>query len=110
MIKEPLYAAKCIFRHSQLKPLGDKKYVYEERIILIKADNDDEAISQAEKEAKEYADDGTKYLEFVDVFNLYHYILTPGSELYSSMRSSDCEPDDYLSKYYDTGYEHSRGS
>ena len=65
-----------------------------------------DAIIKAENEAKDYADSGTIYLEYVNVFNLYDYILQNGSELYSEMRSSDLEPEQYIDQFYDTGYEH----
>ena len=106
MNKEPFFAAKCIYRHDQLKPIGGKKYVYEERIVLVQADDMDSAIIKAEKEAKEYADLDTTYLEYVNVFNLFDYIIHNGSELYSSMRSSDLESEQYIDTFYDTGYEH----
>ena len=108
MNKEPFYAAKCLFRHDQLEPVDGKAYVYEERIVLVQAVSIDSAIEKAEKEAGEYAGSGTVYLEYVNVFNLYDYILHNGSELYSEMRSSDLEPEQYINEFYDTGYEHSQ--
>ncbi|MBU2985186.1 DUF4288 domain-containing protein [Saccharophagus degradans] len=108
MNKEPFYAAKCLYRHDQLEPIESKSFVYEERIILIQADDFDSAMKKAEKEAREYADSGTVYLEYLNVFHLYEYILHNGSELYSEMRSSDLESDEYISKFYDTGCEHSQ--
>jgi hypothetical protein len=103
---EPYYAAKCIFRHSQFDAKDDKKYVYEDRIILIHADSMEDAIVKAEEEAKEYSDSGTEYLEYVNVFHLFDYILHHGSEVYSETRSSDLEPDDYINHFHDSGFEH----
>lgn len=108
MNKEPFYAAKCIFRHDQFEPRGDKVYVYEERIVLVQAKDLESAIEKAEKDAFEYANSGTVYLEYVNVFNLYEYILHNGSELYSEMRSSDLGSEEYIDQFYDTGYEHSQ--
>ncbi len=82
--------------------------MYEERVVLIQADDFDEAIEKAEKEAKEYSDFGTEYLEYINVYHLCDYILRSGSELYSEMRSSDLEPEAYISYFLDTGLEHSR--
>ncbi len=103
---EPFYAAKCIFRHNQFDPINEKKYVYEDRIILIHADSMEDAIAKAEKEAHEYADSGTEYLEYLNVFHLFDYILHHGSEVYSETRSSNLEPDEYINNFHDTGSEH----
>ena len=107
MTKKQYFAAKSIYRHHQLDPIGEKKYVYEERVVLIQANDIDQAILKAEKEAKEYSDSGTEYLKYVTVFNLFEYILRNGSELYSEMRSSDLEPGKYIDEFYQTGFEHS---
>jgi hypothetical protein len=104
--QEPFYAAKCIFRHNQFAPIDDKKYVYEDRIILIQADSMEDAIAKAEKEAQKYADSGTEYLEYINVFHLFDYILRHGSEVYSETRSSNLEPEEYINTFHDTGSEH----
>jgi len=103
---EPFYAAKCVFRHHQHEPIDGKKYIYEDRIILIQAESMDDAIEKAEKEANEYADSGTEYLEYVNVFHLFDYILHHGSEVYSETRSSDFEPEEYIDHFHDSGSEH----
>ncbi|NKF49093.1 DUF4288 domain-containing protein [Shewanella sp. WXL01] len=103
---EPFYAAKCVFRHHQLAPIDGKKYVYEERIILIHAESMDDAIEKTESEANQYADSGSEYLEYINVFHLFDYILHHGSEVYSEIRSSDLDPEDYINQFYDSGSEH----
>jgi len=36
------------------EPRAEDAYIYEERVILVKSDNDDIAIELAEKDAKQY--------------------------------------------------------
>ena len=105
-INEPFYAALCVFRHNHLDPKPGKKYLYEDRIILIHAVSVDDAIKKAELEAIEYADFHSEYLEFVNVYHLSDHILHHGSELYSTMRSSDLDPEDYIDHFHDSGFEH----
>jgi hypothetical protein len=97
------YAARTIYSHS-----GDSvDNLYEERIIVLKASSFDEAISEAEKEANEYADpeSGTIYLEFVNVFKLYEKDIEHRTEVYSLMRESNLKPKNYLDTFFDTGTE-----
>lgn len=105
MNDEPWYGAKCIFRHND-RTEGDR-YMYEERVILLKAENMDEAIIRAENEAKQYAADlpGCEYTEFVNVFHLFDETIEDGTEVYSLMRQNKLDKDEYLDTFYDTGLE-----
>lgn len=102
------YGAKCIFIHPGLQ-VKKGSQVYEERVIILRARDEDEAIALAEKEARQYAKDisPTKYLGFIDVFHLY---AAPRemSEVYSLMRESRLDPETYLDRFFDTGRERSR--
>ena len=101
------YGAKCIFRHHGLRPKAGA-LVYEERVIILRARDDDHAIALAEKEARQYAKDvDAEYLEFVDVFHTYE-APKDRAEVYSLMRESREKPDAYLDKFFDTGHEHTR--
>jgi hypothetical protein len=62
MSNESWYSAQCIFLHSD-KGHGPKQ-MYEERIVLLRADSMEGAIEQAEKEAEEYCGDleGCRYV------------------------------------------------
>ena len=104
---EPWYAAKCVFRHTNLTAKGGG-WVYEERIVLFRASNEDDAISKAEEEAPQYATEGTEYLGFVEVFHLFTETLEDKIEVFSSMRSSKLPPSEYLDRFIDTGTEHAR--
>ncbi len=108
MTDEPWFGAKCIFLHSDLQSKNGR--VYQERVVLIKAKNIDEAIERAEKEAKEYAQnfEGCSYLEFVNVFHIYDESIEDGTEIYSLMRDSKLSKNKYLTRFYDTGKERTK--
>ena len=84
--------------------------VYEERIILVNADSEGEAISFAESEAIEYARDveGCEYLEFASCFHTYEDKIVHLSEVYSIMRESSLATEEYLNTFFDTGTERER--
>jgi len=101
------YGAKTLYKHNAPPKFG-KKWVYEERIVLIGAHNADEAIKQAELEANNYSkkEKTIVYLNFVNVFEIFDRKISSGSEVYSIMRSEDLIDDEYIDRYYDTGTEH----
>jgi len=106
---EPWYTIKCIFRHLNLDTEDPNAFVYEERIVLIRASSDDEAIALAEKDAQEYAKDtDCEYINFATSFHLFDDKVISFSEIYSEMRESALEPNEYLDNYYDTGSERVR--
>ncbi len=100
MSNEPWYAAQCIFLHAD-KGHGPKQ-MYEERIVLLKADSFDDAIERAENEAEKYSRDldGCKYLGFVNVFHIYDSKLAAGTEMFSRMEKSELKPKQYLDLHY----------
>jgi hypothetical protein len=107
MSAEPWYAAKCIFRHSGLQP-ERKGFVYEERVLIVRASDFPEAQAKAEAEARRYAANGIEYLGYIDVYHLPAETLEDGVEVYSLMRSSKLQPREYLNRFHDTGAEHSK--
>ena len=98
-MKKSSYSAKCIFRHLETK---SRRQIYEERIILVKADNSDAAIKKAEKNSRQYCKDleNCEFAGLVDVFELFDEKVTDKSEVYSAMQTSNLGPDDYLNQYY----------
>ena len=94
------FTAKGIFLHEP-KLLNTKQW-YEERIILIKAKSEKEALKLAEKEAKNYAKDleSTKLIEITDVFALYEEEISDKCEVFSSKTISNLKPQDYLKAFY----------
>ena len=93
------YSAKCIFRFIKTE---SRRQIYEERIVLIKAKNFDAATEKAEKNARKYCkdDDYCEFAGLVDVFELFGKKIADKSEVYSSMQTTDIEPDEFLRKFY----------
>jgi len=107
---EPWYAAKCIFKHNDLATEDHDAVVYEERIILVKADDEDSAIIKAEVEAQEYIKDlgETEFIGYTNIYNIFEESLEDLSEVFSEMRESNKMANEYLDHFYDTGKERAR--
>ena len=83
-----------------------KKNLYEERITLWCAKDIDEAIEFAEEEAKSYAKDiESQYLGLAQAYHLFDETKLSGIEVFSLVRDSDLEAEDYLNTFFDTGDE-----
>ena len=115
MSKNKWFTAKGIFLH---KPkIKNQKQSFEERIVLLKAKDKNDALKRANKEAKEYIKDldGTKFIEITDVYELYEENIGDKCEIFSSKTISLLEPNNYLETFYPntqedceaTGEEHS---
>lgn len=99
------YAVRCAFR--SVVEVGTT--TYEERITLWQADSAEEAIERAEAEAEEYAASiDQAEVEYIGLAQCFHLFDEPGdgAEVFSLMRDSDLDPDDYLDAFFDTGDEH----
>jgi hypothetical protein len=97
---EPWYSARCLFVHEHTPSDVLPARVYEERIVLIRAASFDDAIAQAEEEARQYAAglDGVRYLEHVDVYHLFDDDVGSGTEVYSVLRDGTPDPDSFVQK------------
>ncbi|MCC5577062.1 hypothetical protein IMZ11_15660 [Microtetraspora sp. AC03309] len=94
------YAVRCVFRWRQ--PYD----TYEERLTLWRADSFDEAIAMAEREAEEYVDDRPfEYLGLAQAYYLDNETISSGTEIFSLLRDSDLDPEEYLDTFFDTGRE-----
>jgi hypothetical protein len=97
------YSVRCIFfwRQHAGRP-------YEERITLWLADSHEQAIELAEQDAREYARTcGFDYLELAQSYKTdIEEGIENGTEVFSLLRDSELEPDDYLDRYFDSGAEH----
>ena len=83
--------------------------MYEERIVLVRAESAEEAIRFGEAEAQEYASaNDVEYLGFIDTFHSFASELGAGTEVYSLMRTSPLDPEDFVTRYFDDGTQHSR--
>lgn len=106
--EEPWYGVKCVFVHHDAPRRGEGR-VYEERIVLIHAGSADEAIRLGEAEAREYASaNDAEYLGFIDTFHSFATELGAGTEVYSLMRTSSLKSEDFVTRYFDDGTQHSR--
>jgi len=102
---EPWYAVRCVFRLDD----GGPTSTYEERITLWRAPSADEAIEMAEAEAVGYAEalEHAEYTGFAQSFNLFvGDAVGHGDEVFSLMRDSELDTEDYLDAFFDTGAEH----
>lgn len=79
--KPPWYGAKV---YSPSRRFEEHGHLYEERVVLLKAESEDEAIDRAEKEAREYAQnlEGCSYLGYVNVFHVYNESIGDGTEVF----------------------------
>ena len=81
-------------------------YRYEERITVWKADDIDAALDLAIDEAKSYADaNGFSYAGLAQAFWMFSQIDVNGVEVFSLMRESDLEVDEYLESFFSNGHE-----
>jgi len=95
------FSARSVYEHD--KP-GDG--LFEERIVLLRAGGFEEALEKAEAEAMRYAEQvGGTYTGYVSVFEIAVETLADGSEVFSLMRDSDLEADDYIDHFFATGDE-----
>lgn len=98
--KRPWFSAKSLF-------YDEDNNMYEERIILLNANTQDEALDKAKDEAIEYAKslDNVQYAGYSEIFNLFDTNVVEGVELYSTMRKSELSASDYIEQFLDTGNE-----
>lgn len=102
---EKWFGVRCLFRH--------REGTYEERVTIWRASSLDEAIEKSEEQAREYmADIGTTYLGFAQAYgpamtrdHEEATNLEAGVEVFSLMRVSDLEPDEYIDAFFATGTE-----
>lgn len=98
------FGVRCVFRWAQPP-------TYEERITLWEADSLDDAIAKAEAEAAAYAARlNSEYLDIAQAYWIGPRRPVNGSEVFSLMRDSELDSDDYLDAFYDTGRERQRTS
>ena len=86
MIMKESYSVRCLFKWEITPDMDDmsKKFLYEERITVWDADSFDKAVTAAEAEAHQYAEDNeAEYLEFAQAFQIYGTIQENGLEYFS---------------------------
>jgi hypothetical protein len=103
------FSVRCFFLWEQ-RPGQKALHLYEERITMWKAEDFDDVIQLAEEEARTYAEEnGVEYLDYAQAFELSGTVEVHGAEVFSLLRESDLEPDDYLDAFFDTGSERQGG-
>ena len=101
MKEKKWFSAKQIFWH-----IPDNKRIkpwYEERIILVTANDEFEAIDKAVKDGTEYCDSENEtchFLGLVDDFALYESEITDNVEVYSRKIMSSLGQNDFISHFY----------
>ncbi len=83
---------------------------YEERVVLLEAEDEDGAFVLAERELEEYCAALTdcRALGLLQSFRIDEGPIASGTEVFSLMRNSRLEPDEYLDRFVDTGDELAR--
>ena len=98
------FSVRCIFKWSQ-KVDQKLKHLYEERITLWQAESLEQAIEFAENEASEYSNEFCEFLGFSQAYAMFELAQDNGIEVFSLLRESDLEPEQYLSLFFDSGLE-----
>jgi CMP-N-acetylneuraminic acid synthetase len=101
------YGARSIYELIGRGPQENGGRLFEERVVLVKASSLEEAINEAEQEALAYAneDSGFIYLGYVNVYKLTDTRIKNKTEVYSLMRESALEPQEYIDRFFDTRLE-----
>lgn len=100
------YGIRCVFE-LPTESINTKKFLYEERVTVWRATDIDEAIDMAAEEACAYCSDkkGSRFTGFSQAFWMFDPINLNGVEVFSLLRESDLEQEDYLDHFFSTGDE-----
>jgi hypothetical protein len=84
--------------------------LYEERVVVIEAPGEDEALSLAEAEAEAYCEGLTncRSTGFYQSYAMNDGAVGSGVEVFSLIRESQLTPTEYLDRFFDTGDERER--
>lgn len=84
--------------------------LYEERIVLISAVDEDQAMLAAEAEALEYCEavGDCRTLKIYQGYRMDEGPVEHGSELFSLIRESELSPKKYVKHFFNTGDEFER--
>lgn len=80
---------------------------FEERVTVWRAKSFAEAVQLAEAEAREYESASVMYLGLAQAYDsmVDDDPIEPSMEVFSLVRRSELPPDEYLTRYFDTGQE-----
>lgn len=100
---EPWFSVRCLFA---FEGASTGRSNFEERVTLWRAESFEAAIAMAELDAVDYAENvGGRYLGLAQAYHLAEGSPASGAEVFSLMRESDLDPDDYLGRFFNTGAE-----
>jgi hypothetical protein len=105
------FSVRCVFALGC--PPEGRGQTYEERITVWRTSSADEAIVLAEAEALQYATEIEESPRtYLGLAQAYHLFDEPGhgAEVFSLIRDSSLEPDEYLDTFFDTGSERQSSS
>jgi hypothetical protein len=99
--KEPWYAVRSLLFDKQ----GGH---YEERTVLFNASSPEEAIKLAEEEVAQYCEDleSVESAGYLDTFHIFGSEIGSGTEIFSLIRTTDMDRDEYIDRFLDSGLEH----
>jgi hypothetical protein len=100
------FAAKTVCRHERDSD-GKRGTLFEERVVLLRATDFDDAIAKGEIEVQEYCRGlrEVAYVEYINVYRLEADTIGDGTEVFSLMRESKLSDSDYLDHFYDDDNE-----
>ncbi len=96
--KREWYSVKCIFEHP-LFAQGAEATVYEERVVILRANDFDDAIRQGEVEAQQYVEGlggDARYAGFINAYRTGEKELADKMEVYSLMRGTTLPREAFL--------------
>lgn len=100
------FGVRCIIE-SLTESFNKKENLYEERITVWRAENIDEAIDKAVVEVEEYCKKrgGLNFTGLSQGYWMFSEIPEDGIEVFSLLRESDLEPEEYLRTFFSNGDE-----
>lgn len=104
MRKTVWFSARGLFRHSRLSKRAGRN-VYEERGVLLRAVDFFQAMRFADGEARRYATrfPGAEFLGYIELANVEMDSPDREERRYSSMLSTDLDPEQFLTRYLALG-------
>jgi len=97
------YGTRCIIDWTP-ESINSKKFLYEERITVWRANTIDEAIDKAEVEVREYCRRNGEmvYSGLCQAYWMFDQIESDGIEVFSLLRESDLACCEYLDQFFST--------
>ena len=100
------FGVRCIIE-ALPEDFNSKKNIYEERITVWRAENIDTALDKATTEVEAYCKKlgGLNFTGLAQAYWMFSEIKEDGIEVFSLLRESDLEPEEYLNTFFSNGDE-----